>query len=455
MKISQMGLGKTRLQSINSQFPAQDILIQSGQLLQFGTGIYAYNNIPLEVQRNIENIIKDELNKSGCIEIILPTLQPISLWQESGRLKKYTSDGTMMTLNNNAYCLAPTAEEAVVAFARNKIKSYKDLPVILYQIGEKYRNEIRSRGYLLRGKSFYMFDAYSFDKDEQGLIEAYSIMRKTYLEIFKRLGLEVVPVAADNGTIGGKKSEEFMMLSDIGEDTILFDDVTGQAFNIEIMYREEYENYLKKEYGITDLSSVQTKKAVELGHIFQLGTKYSASMKGAMFIDENSSEKPYCMGCYGIGVSRTLATIYENSIIKDKNGKPTGIALPTNIAPYILQIIPKGDNEQKTLEAQAFYECLTSHKVNTILDDRKYTKIGAKIKDAKVLGTPYLGLLGEKTKKGEIEIENSRTGAKAIISQAKLASILIDFEKARIGNPGISLEDYIVFKGYNREDEER
>ena len=445
MKIKQMGLGTTRLQNINEQFPAQDILIQSGQLLQFGTGIYAYNNIPLEVKKNIENIIKEELNKSGCIEISLPTLQPTSLWKESGRFEKYTSDGTMMTVNNDDYCLAPTAEEAVVAFARNKMKSYKDLPVIVYQIGEKYRNEIRTRGYLLRGKSFPMMDAYSFAKDEEGLVEAYNIMRDAYLALFKRLGLEVIPVAADNGAIGGKKSEEFMMLSDIGEDTILFDDTTKQAFNKEILDREDHVEYLKNEYGITDLSSLQPKKAVELGHIFQLGTKYSETMKNAKFVDENSNEKPYCMGCYGIGVSRALAIVYEKSIINDVNGKPTGIALPTNIAPYILQIISKGDNELKNAEAQKLYEVLSSHNVKTILDDRIDSKMGAKIKDAKVLGTPYIGLLGEKTNPGEIEIENARTGAKAVVSQEELAKKLIEFEKERIGNTDIRLEDYIKF----------
>lgn len=154
MKVSQMGLGKTRLKNINEQFPAQDILVQSGQLIQYGSGIYAYNNIPLETRKNIENLLIEELNDKGCIQISLPTLQPTSIWQESGRYEKYTSDGTMMTISKDNYCLAPTAEEAVVAFARTKIKSYKDLPVILYQIGEKYRNELRARGYLLRRKVF-------------------------------------------------------------------------------------------------------------------------------------------------------------------------------------------------------------------------------------------------------------------------------------------------------------
>lgn len=455
MKIKQMGLGATRLQNINEQFPAQDILIQSGQLVQFGTGIYGYNNIPLEVKRNMESIIREELNNNGCTEILLPTLQPTRLWRESGRYDRYTSEGTMMTVDNDEFCLAPTAEEAVVAFIRNKIKSYKDLPIIVYQIGEKYRNELRARGFLLRGKSFPMMDAYSFAQDKKGLIENYNVMKKAYLSLFKRLGLDVIPVAADNGAIGGKKSEEFMMLSDIGEDTVLFDETTGQALNKEILEREDCLEYLSKEYGINDLTKLKQKKAIELGHIFQLGTRYSESMKDAKFIDTTSQETPFYMGCYGIGVSRVLATLYEKSIIRDSKDRPVGISLPTNIAPYVLQIISKSDNQIKTTEAQALYETLKLHGVKTILDDRTDRNIGAKIKDAKVLGTPYIGLLGEKTQQGQIEIENSKTGEKTIISQAELVKQLIAFEKNRIGNPEIVLEDYIDFNNKGKENEER
>ena len=446
MKISQMGLGTTRLKNINEQFPAQDILIQSGQLLQYGAGIYAYNNIPLAVKQNIESLIREELNSRECIEISLPTLQPTSLWKESGRLERYTSDGTMMTIANGEFCLAPTAEEAVVAFARNKIKSYKDLPTIFYQIGEKYRNEIRNRGYLMRGKSFPMMDAYSFASNEEDLVKAYMIMKEAYLSIFRKLGLEVVPVAADNGAIGGKKSEEFMLLSENGEDTILYDERTGQAFNKEILDKDDYGEYLHDEYGIMNLSSLQPRKAIELGHIFQLGTKYSETMKNATFMNEDSKEQPYYMGCYGIGISRTLATIYERSILKDKSGKPQGIALPTYIAPYALQIISKGDSPIKVAEAEALYRVLSEHNVKIILDDRNEVSIGAKIKDAKVLGTPYLGLLRDRTKKGEIEVENTRTGEKVLISQCELAKQLIKFNQERIGNPDISLEDTIKFQ---------
>ena len=161
MRLSQAGIGNIKLNITDPMYPAQEILIQSGQLNQFGTGIYAYNNIPLLVKRRVEAIIQETLNKYGCIEILLPTLQQESMWKASGRYDKYVEDGTMLTVQTDKgnYCLAPTAEEAVVEFAREKLKSYKNLPTTFYQIGEKYRNEIRTRGYLLRGKSFPMMDA--------------------------------------------------------------------------------------------------------------------------------------------------------------------------------------------------------------------------------------------------------------------------------------------------------
>jgi len=188
-------------------------LSQTGQLVQYGAGLFGYNTIPLLVRRNIEKIIVDTLNEHGCIEVLLPTLQPDTIWKNSGRYDQYVNEGTMLITESNKgiFCLAPTGEEAMVEFAKEKLKSYKNLPATYYQIGEKYRNEIRTRGYLLRGKSFPMLDAYSFDLDVQGMQESYENVRKAFLEIFEKIGLKVIPIVADNGAMGGKKSEEFML----------------------------------------------------------------------------------------------------------------------------------------------------------------------------------------------------------------------------------------------------
>ena len=425
MKLSQTGIGNIKLNNLDEMYPVQDILLQTGQLVQYGTGLYAYNNIPLLVRRNVEKIIVEKLNNHGCIELLLPTLQPEKLWKDSGRYSHYVDDGTMFTIQTDkgGFCLAPTAEEAMVEFAREKLKSYKNLPVTFYQIGEKYRNEIRARGYLLRGKTFPMMDAYSFNSSEEDLAKTYDNIREAYLEIFNELGLEVLPVVADNGAMGGKKSEEFMLLSPIGEDTILYDEKTKTALNTEILERENYEEYLREEYNITDISKLEKRKAIELGHIFQLGTKYSETMNGT-YIDREGKQSLYYMGCYGIGVSRTVATIYEESVLKNDNGKVQGFVLPESVAPYKLQIIPKMDNEEKVKEAEELYKKLSDNNIESILDDRKIDSIGAKIKDCKVLGTPYMAILGDKVENGKVELENVKTGEKEIITIGELINKL-------------------------------
>lgn len=426
MKLSQTGMGTIKLNNLDEMYPVQDILLQTGQLVQYGTGIYAYNNIPLLVKRNVEKIITEKLNKYGCIEVSLPTLQPEKLWKDSGRYDHYVEEGVMLTVDSDkgSFCLAPTAEEAMVEFAREKLKSYKNLPVTFYQIGEKYRNEIRTRGYLLRGKSFPMMDAYSFNSSEEDLAQTYQNIRKAYLEIFEEIGLEVIPVAADNGAMGGKKSEEFMLLAPIGEDTILYDETTKTALNTEILERENYEQYLREEYGITDISRLEKRKAIELGHIFQLGTKYSETMNGT-YIANDGKPALYQMGCYGIGVSRTVATIYEESVIKTEEGKVQGFVLPESVAPYKLQIIPKMDNEEKVKEAEYLYNKLKENGIESILDDRNINSIGAKIKDCKVLGTPYMAVLGDKVETGRVELENVRTGQKEVLTFEQVIEKLI------------------------------
>jgi len=409
-----------RVNNLDEMYPAQDLLLQSGQLVQYGTGIYAYGNIPLLIKRKVESVIQQVLNKYGCIEVSLPTLQPDIIWKNSGRWDKYVDEGTMLTVTSDKgdFCLAPTGEEAIVEFALEKLKSYKHMPVTYYQIGEKYRNEIRTRGYLLRGKSFTMMDAYSFDEDEQSLIKAYDNIRKAYMEIFEKLGLKVIPVVADNGAMGGKKSEEFMMLSNIGEDTILYDEETGIGLNIEILEREDYKEYLKNEYGITNISKLQERKTIELGHIFQLGTRYSSMMNGS-YINKEGEAIPYYMGCYGIGVSRTVAAIYETSIIKYED-EVKGIAIPKEIAPYKLQIVPKVENEEKLKEAEELYNKLIKQGINVIIDDRQNITMGAKMKDCKVLGTPFMAVLGDKVENGYVEFEDIKTGEKEVIRGEEL-----------------------------------
>jgi len=429
MKLSQTGLGTIRVNNLDKSYPAQDILMQTNQLVQYGTGIYAYNNVPLRLKQNVESVIRGVLDKYGCIEILLPTMQPQSLWEESGRLSKYVEDGVMLRIETDKgnFVMAPTAEEAVTDFVRGRISSYKSLPVTLYQIGEKYRNEIRTRGYLLRGKSFPMMDAYSFDLNEEESAKTYQNIRKAYIEIFDILGLKVLPVAADSGAMGGNQSEEFMLLSPIGEDTILFDKKTGIAFNTEILEREDAQEYLKEKYGIENTEDVESKKSIELGHIFQLGTKYSKSMN-ALYTDKDGKEQLLYIGCYGIGVSRVVATIYEECVIKNDKDEAVGISLPISVAPYLLQIVAKDD---KMEEAERLYNKLIEKNIPVILDDRKQGMLGAKIKDCAMLGTPYMLVLGNKAEAGSYEVENISTKEKKIYAEEELINEFLNIKNNR------------------------
>ncbi len=421
MKLSQTGMGTIKLNNIDEMYPGQSILLQTGQLVQYGAGLFAYNTVPLLVRRKIEQIIVETLNKYGCIEVLLPTLQPDTIWKNSGRYDHYINDGTMLITESNkgTFCLAPTGEEAMLEFAREKLKSYKNLPVTYYQIGEKVRNEIRTRGYLLRGKSFPMLDAYSFDVDTEQMAKSYENVRAAFLEIFERIGMKVIPIVADNGAMGGKKSEEFMLISDQGEDKILYDETTGIGLNTEILEKENYQEYLKEEYGIEDISKFKEIRTMELGHIFQLGTRYSEMMNGK-FTDKEGKEQLYYMGCYGIGVSRTVAALYEQCLINDPKWGACGFSLPEQIAPYKVQIVPKMDSEEKVKLANELYAELQSQGIGAILDDRENLNIGAKIKDCKVLGTPYLLVLGDKQEGENFELENTKTGEKITLTKTEL-----------------------------------
>ncbi len=421
MKLSQTGMGTTKLNHLDEMYPGQSILLQTGQLVQYGAGLFAYGTVPLLVRRNIEKIIIDTLNQHGCIEVLLPTLQPDTIWKNSGRYDHYVEDGTMLITESNkgTFCLAPTGEEAMLEFAREKLKSYKNLPATYYQIGEKYRNEIRTRGYLLRGKAFPMLDAYSFDLNEETMGISYENVRNAFLSIFKQIGLPVIPIVADNGAMGGKKSEEFMMISSQGEDKILYDEKSKIGLNTEILEKENYQEYLKEEYGITDISTFNEIRTMELGHIFQLGTRYSEMMNGK-YINQEGKETYYYMGCYGIGVSRTVAALYEHCVMNDTKWGPCGFVLPESVAPFKVQIVPKMENEEKVKLANELYESLQKENIGAILDDRESVTLGVKMKDAKVLGTPYLVVMGDKQEGEMLEVESMATGERKMMTKEEL-----------------------------------
>lgn len=421
MRLSKLNVRKINLKDIDSNYSGQDILMKLGELYQFESGIYGYGNLWTKLERIVENIIIEELDKVGCIQVEFPKLQPKKIWEQSNRWDMYTKDGDIMfTLNNNLgeYGLAPTAEECATLFGANRLPSYKNLPAIYYQIGEKFRKEIRTRGYLFRPRTFVMMDAYSFDKTEEDMKKTYNLMHEAYLNIFKRLGIRIMPIVSDNGVIGGSIAEEFQVATDLGEDKVLFDEIQNLGINKEVLEFENKDEYLNQ-LGINDLSSLKEYNSVELGNNFQLGTKYSEGMN-LYYKDENGNNKPYYMGCYGIGLGRIIACIIENNVIKTDN-QVKGFSLPYDIAPYKVQIIY---NENNKVQAESLYKYLLDNNITSILDDRENLSIGNRINDVYVLGTPKMIILGNQFDGVNYTIEDTKNGNKAVHSYSDLINEL-------------------------------
>ena len=303
---------------------SHQLMLRAGLIRMLMAGAYSYLPIGLKVLNNIKKIIRAEMNASGANELLLPALQPLELWQKTGRDKVIGEVMIRFTdRRGRNVCLGPTHEEVITDLVRQHVSSYKQLPLVLYQIQTKFRDEIRPRFGLVRACEFMMKDAYSFDAGEAGLDKNYSVMSEAYKRIFKRCGLDCFCVEAPSGVMGGKVSHEFMAKAACGEDIVLVCSKCKQAKS----FKEEKVNC--SECGV-ELEKVNT---IEVGHIFKLGTKYSASL-GANFLDAKGLLSPVIMGCYGIGVSRLVATIIE------QNHDQQGIIWPREITPYDVLVMP-------------------------------------------------------------------------------------------------------------------
>ena len=417
MKLSKLNIKKINFNDIDINYSSQDILMKLGELYQFESGIYGYGNIWTKLERNIEKIIIEELDKADCIQVEFPKLQPRSIWDKSNRWNQYTEENDIMFhIKNNfgEYGLAPTAEECATIFGSNRLLSYKQLPTTYYQIGEKFRKEIRARGYLFRPRTFVMMDAYSFDKNEEDMHKTFKQMHDVYMNIFKRIGINIVPVISDGGTMGGRVSEEFQAITKLGEDIILYDKNTNIGINKEVLSFKDKETFINKLNGIS-LNKMEEVNSVELGNNFELGTKYSDLME-MYYQDENGNNKPFYMGCYGIGLGRIIATIIENNVlIKDEKIK--GFVIPYNVAPYKVHIVYSEQNKDKAIE---LYERLLENNIQCIIDDRDNLILGNKINDVALLGTPKLIVLGNKYDNINYEIEDLKTGEKDIVKKENI-----------------------------------
>ncbi len=552
MRVSKLFMTTQREIPADAEIPSHQLMLRSGMIRKCASGIYSFMPIGLRSYKKVENIIREEMDNAGAQELIMPALLPAETYQASGRWEKFGPE--MFRLEDRGgrpFCLGPTHEEPFTEAVRDTIKSYKQLPVTLYQIQHKYRDEKRPRFGVIRAREFVMKDAYSFDVDEEGLDKSYQAMYKAYRRIFDRLGLDYTVVDADSGAMGGSGSQEFMVKSPIGEDAICYCDDCGYAANEEkaqctvpekdnsealpmekihtpdvktieelmafmntepsafvktIIYnidgkivavmvrgdRDINETKLTNLYDATELTlaafddvervtgakvgfagpiglkekievvmdnevssmanfivgacetdyhfknvnigrdftpdkiadvrnavegdacpkcgkPLKMARGTEVGHIFKLGTKYSDAL-GCVYLDKDGRENTMIMGCYGIGVSRTLAAIIE------QNHDDDGIKWPVVAAPYKVIVVPTKVNDEENMSlAENIYNRLIEEGVEVLIDDRN-ERPGVKFKDADLIGIPLRITVGRRASEGIVEIKYRATGETAEVS---------------------------------------
>ena len=386
MKASKYPLFTQKNNPSDAEIISHKLMLKAGLTRQQSSGQYSFLPIGYRVLKKIENIIREEMNAIGSAEILMPSVQPSELWEESGRWETYGLE--LLRLNDRHqrdYCLGPTFEEVITDLVRKDLNSYKQLPINMYQISSKFRDEIRPRFGIMRAREFIMKDAYSFHLNQECLDEWYENYKQAYNKIFTRLQLEYTMVDADSGNIGGSKSNEFHVIADTGEDDLLIDQ-NGIGLNYEIAKTKYNSDDIKK---IIKENNLVHKKGIEVGHIFKLGDKYSKSMN----LSIADAESKICnieMGCYGIGVSRIIAAAIE------QNHDDKGIVWPVTIAPFKIVIIEIDGHKNKSvgLYSAELYEGLSANGVEVILDDRN-SKLGNKLNDWELIGVPNIVIVGK------------------------------------------------------------
>jgi prolyl-tRNA synthetase len=394
------------------------LMLRSGMIRQSSAGIYVWLPTGLIVMNKIANIVREEQNRAGAIEILMPTIQPAELWQKSGRYDAYGKEMLRITDRSNREMLyGPTNEEMITDLFKNTVKSYKQLPLNLYHIQWKFRDEVRPRFGIMRGREFLMKDNYSFDLDFEGAKESYNKMYVAYLRTFARLGLTAIPVRADAGAIGGDLSHEFQILAETGESTLYYDkdienfdlaDLKGDIDDATVAKLRSYYAMEEEKHDADNCSvapeNLKRAKGIEVGHIFYFGKKYSESM-GAKITGPDGNEVDVEMGSYGIGVSRLVGALIE------ANHDENGIVWPEEVAPYKVGIINlRFKDENCSAACDSLYSKLLDHGVEVLYDDRD-AGAGTKFADMDLIGLPWQIIIGPKgLDKGAYELKNRRTG---------------------------------------------
>ncbi|THF76235.1 proline--tRNA ligase [Cohnella fermenti] len=384
------------------------LLLRGGYIRQLAAGVYSYLPLGWRVLRRIERIVREELDRAGAQELLMPALQPAELWRQSGRYEAYGPELVRLRdRHDREFALGPTHEEVITSLVASEIGSYRKLPVTLYQIQTKFRDERRPRFGLLRGREFLMKDAYSFDLSEEGLERSYEAMRQAYNRILSRCGLAFKLVEADGGTIGDAGgTHEFIALASIGEDTVVSCESCDYAANLEQAQARDFPLAQTENFGtVADNDAcprcaegkLRLTRGIEVGHVFRLGTKYSEALQ-ARATDSSGEERTLLMGCYGIGLSRLLAAIAE------QRHDERGLVWPQSLAPYHAHIIPvSAKNEVQRHIAEQLYDRLTDFGFEALLDDRE-ERAGVKFNDSDLLGIPVRLVVGKEAEQGKVEL---------------------------------------------------
>ena len=417
MLLSKLFLPITKDLPVDAKIKSHQLMLRSGMIKQSSAGIYSWLPLGLKVMKKIEQIVREEQNKIGAQEMLMPTIQSADIWKESGRYDDYGEEMLRIKDRQGREMLyGPTNEELITDIFRKSIKSYKSLPQMLYHIQWKFRDEIRPRFGVMRCREFYMKDAYSFDLDDKSAKNSYNKMFFSYLKTFKRLGLKAIPMAADTGPIGGDLSHEFIILAETGESKIYADkkifDVSLESYNFADNSLEKMRKDFSSIYAVTDekfnkgefdkkvsrANQVIT-KGIEVGHIFYFGDKYSKPLN--CFIDSQDGKKNAVkMGSYGIGVSRLVGAVIEANYINDT------MKWPKSISPFQVVIIPSlNKNDDNNLKKSLkIYDELKKQNIDVLLDDVD-ENMSQKFKKHELLGIPYQIIIGSKSSDDKFEFK--------------------------------------------------
>ena len=401
-----------------AKIKSHQLMLRTGMIKQSSAGIYSWLPLGFKVMKKIEQIVREEQDRIGAQEILMPTIQSSEIWKESGRYEDYGEEMLRIKDRQNRELLyGPTNEELITEIFRSSIKSYKSLPQLMYHIQWKFRDELRPRFGVMRCREFYMKDAYSFDLTDEEAQHSYNKFFLSYLKTFKRLDLSAIPMAADTGPIGGNLSHEFVIIANTGESKVYTDRRIFEVNNDEVALDKKSLMDLRKEYNkyyavtdekfnqnefdsnVTSENKLET-KGIEVGHIFYFGDKYSKPMNAS--VDFNGSKEFVKMGSYGVGVSRLVGAIIEAKY----DEKNEIMKWPLAISPYHCAILPQINKNDKTNLEKALniHEYLKSKNIDTIIDDTDES-ISSKMKKFNLIGVPFQIILGKKSEDDLVEFK--------------------------------------------------